>query len=803
MDEKHTADEIHIFPTDTNKRPLTEHGLLDATNDPTIFAAWWRKWPGANMGIALGASGLVAVDAEGLIKHGVDGCAGWERLKQERGFSDEGAWLQDTPSGGLHVVFSDPYGEIQPANDARLGGHGYEVRAGGQYILGPGAFANGEGDNGRYSGMYRPLNQWIGTPAPVPQPLREYLLKIAGNGSKPQRAPPVGDAIPSGSRNATLASLAGTMRRRGMTQEAIEAALLAENTAKCKPPLLDDEVMAIAASIGRYAPAPDAEMPEEPRWMAESRAIEPTTPLAEEPRAPEEPDWGASDPATPDADPLQELFVEELHLTDMGNSRRLALRFGLDLRFTIGQGWFVWDGRRWALDDTNRVHRYAREIAKTLYADAKAAERRVIDIIGEIEKAAGAGDAGKVDDLKAKGQKERRLADALLSWALRSQGKQRLDAMVALAQSEPEIAARPADFDKDPMLLTCANGTLDLATGQLRPHRRADMITKNSPVAFDPSARSEEWECFLVDATGGDKALEGFLRRASGYSLTGLTIEEVLLFIHGPTATGKSTFMESFKAALGDYAHTADFESFLKRQQVGQVRNDIAAMAGARLVASIEVEEGKEMAEALVAQITGGDTVSARFLYREAFPFAPAFKLWLVANHAPRVQSDSGAMWRRILRLPFERTVPVEKRDPKLKARLKDPNGGGPAILAWAVAGCTEWQAGGLAVPECVRKATAEYRKSQDVLADFVAECCILGGDFSVAANSLRTAYEAWCRNNGIKALLTGKLWGQHLRALGCTGSTVREKGAVAWGWKGLGLLLPQDADATLADEEL
>ena len=269
--------DVYIFPVDTNKRPLTEHGLLDASNDSAVFAPWWKRWPGGNMAIALGKSGLVAVDAEGLIKHGVDGCAGWDRLKRELGFSDAGAWLQDTPSGGCHYVFSDPDGQIRPANDDKLGGHGYEVRAGGQYIVGPGGFANSQGDNGRYSGMYRPLNQWVGCPAAVPAALREYLLRVAGYDAKSQPAPPVGDTIPAGSRNQTLASLAGTMRRRGMAQEAIEAALLAENATRCKPPLLDDEVRAIAASIGRYAATPEPALPEMPPWMAQD-GVEAMTP---------------------------------------------------------------------------------------------------------------------------------------------------------------------------------------------------------------------------------------------------------------------------------------------------------------------------------------------------------------------------------------------------------------------------------------------------------------------------------------------------------------------------------------------
>jgi len=248
------------------------------------------------MAIALGKSGLVAVDAEGLIKHGVDGVAGWERLKRELGFSDAGAWLQDTPSGGCHYVFSDPDGDIQPANDAKLGGYGYEVRAGGQYILGPGAFANGEGDNGRYSGMYRPLSQWSGTPAPVPAPLREYLLKIARPKPRTERPPTAEPAngeilggaywvqrycrqTAPGTRHDDGLKLALQLRASMLTRADAERFMLdfadyCEGLGACQEParvhmlrILDD--VYDKPDFDLTPATPGGPLPEEPPWMTE------------------------------------------------------------------------------------------------------------------------------------------------------------------------------------------------------------------------------------------------------------------------------------------------------------------------------------------------------------------------------------------------------------------------------------------------------------------------------------------------------------------------------------------------------
>src|SRR5262249_28322564 len=316
-------------------------------------------------------------------------------------------------------------------------------------------------------------------------------------------------------------------------------------------------------------------------------------------------------------------------LTDLGNAERLVAEHGRDLRYAPGLGWHTWDGRRCKRDTDGERLRRAKQTVRTMYAVA-----------------------ADLDD-----EDGRKLA----RWAISSASESRLRAAVALAETEQAVIVDPAELDADAWLFNAANGTIDLRTGELREHRRDDLLTRLAPVTYRPGARSALWDSFIARVTGSDEELAAFLARAVGYSLTGHTSEEVLFFAHGPSATGKSSKLEAIRAVLGEYATTADFETFLKRRGDAGIRNDVARLAGARPVLSIEVDDGKTLAEGLLKLLTGGDTVAARFLYRETFEFQPRFKLWLAANDRPRVNADDAAMWRRIIQIPFAVVIPEEE----------------------------------------------------------------------------------------------------------------------------------------------
>jgi putative DNA primase/helicase len=427
---------------------------------------------------------------------------------------------------------------------------------------------------------------------------------------------------------------------------------------------------------------------------------------------------------------------KEYPLTDAGNAERYASRQANIMRFVWRWDcWANYDGRRWNVET-------GEETARRLALET------VRSIISEMN------------------DQPKEVREGIAHWSFRSESAHRIAAMLTMAKAMSPLPAYPADFDSDPYLLNCANGTLNLRTGELQPHRAADMITKLCPVEYDVDAKLPLWNNFLHTTTGGDPDIADFLQIATGYSLTGNTGEEKLFFVHGNTLTGKSTFLEAVKATLGDYATTADFESFLKRSQAGGIRNDIAALHGARFVASIEVDEGRKLAEGLIKMLTGGDAVRARFLFRESFEFLPQCKLWLAANHAPKVSDVDDAVWRRIIRIPFDRKV--ERPDPKVKATLRDPKVAGPAILAWAVVGCRKWQESGLIVPELLRQSTQELRDSQNPLAEFFDDCLQFDPAAIVPVTELRTDYENWAKENGLKYPLSARSFNTRIEAKGC-----------------------------------
>lgn len=408
--------------------------------------------------------------------------------------------------------------------------------------------------------------------------------------------------------------------------------------------------------------------------------------------------------------------VPEYNLTDLGNSERFVYDHGERLRYCHPwASWLVWDGKRWKRDDSGEVLRLAAATVRGMYATA-----------------------GRIDDQ----EKRQRLA----KHAAACEKRERLAAMIDLARNLEPIVVRVEDLDADTMLLNVENGILDLRDGELRGHDPEHLLTRLAPVEYNPEAAAPTFETFLRRIFRDDADLMRFVRRASGYSLTGDTGEQCLLLCHGTGANGKSTLLTALQDVLGDYAATTPAETLLSKRYGDGIPNDLARLVGVRLVASSETEDGRALAESRVKAMTGGDRIPARFMRAEWFEFQPTFKLWLATNHRPEIKGTDGAIWRRIRLIPFEETIPEDERDPKLLDKLR---GELPGVLAWAVRGCLEWQKRRLDPPAAVTAATDDYRSESDHLGRYLDERCVTGNGFEVKANAVYSDYKKWAEESG------------------------------------------------------
>ncbi len=419
---------------------------------------------------------------------------------------------------------------------------------------------------------------------------------------------------------------------------------------------------------------------------------------------------GAPDTGTP---------APRLPFTDTGNAERLMAAYGEDLRFSYTLNrWLHWDGTKWVIDEGGRIEQLAKAVVRNIPSEP-GAERD--------------------DDDQRKSR---------LKWALASERVAARNALITLARSERTVSVD--ELDRNPWLLTVSNGVLDLRSGVLQPARREDYATKATAIAYDPDAVAPRWERFVnevtADASGTPRPeLAAFLQRAAGYSLTGSITERAVFILHGVGANGKSTFQEVLMELCGDFAMRIATEALMVKKG-DSIPNDIARLRGARLVAASESDEGRRLSEALIKQLTGGDTITARFMRAEWFDFRPQFKVWLATNHKPVVRGTDNAIWDRLQLIPFDVRIPEGKRDQHLLATLRAEL---PGILNWALAGALSWQQDGLQPPDVVRAATEEYRAEMDVLGAWIDDCCDVGHTQQSLAGELYASYQRWAESAG------------------------------------------------------
>lgn len=579
------------------------------------------------------------------------------------------------------ATFGDTYMEISPS------GHGIKIWC--KATL-PGAGRSkkdeaGEGieiyDRGRYFTVTG--NAFNGAPPQIEDHQKDverlYALVAGSQTGKPQ---PIDGKIPHGQQHTTLVSLAGTMRRRGMGAEAIFAALWETNTSQCEVPGPAENIRRIAESACR-------------NWQPD--------PSANVFRGQPEADAGDSDAAQATAAPPGTQQRDFL-CNETGNADRLSQRYGDDLAHCEQrEGYMVWTGKVWRFDKFVLSERMAEETMREALSDA-----------------------GNITDDKARG--------LFLKFVSGSLSRKGLANMAHLAKKKVR-QVDTTDFDKDPFLLNCHNGTIDLRRGELRPHRKDDLLSKLIPLDYDPAAKCPLFLRTLYrimgdspDATEAEVETAGrlvaYLQRLFGCAATGKP-EKLLVVFYGPTGdNGKTTLLTIINKALGDKEYTAqvNIESLMVDPKgagmSNAVNSDLSDLQGCRFVFSSEVERGQRLALSRVKYLTGLTSIKARRMRENWIEFTPTWKIFMDCNDRPVISSPSDAIWNRVKCVPFTVKLSEAEKDSDLPAKLEPEL---PGILAWIVAGARDYVAHGLgSAPPEVDASTEEYRKSSDRLKEFI-----------------------------------------------------------------------------------
>ena len=436
------------------------------------------------------------------------------------------------------------------------------------------------------------------------------------------------------------------------------------------------------------------------------------------------PPAGPADPQQPDTqfsdDTLAALFVDR----EGDHWRHVA----------AWRAWFTWTGFCWQRDETGLVRERVRQACR---AAAQA--------------------CGRPNDVR------------------RISSDKTISAVVRIAASDPSVAIRSSALDAHPMLLNTPAGVIDLVTGEVREHDRDLLLTQTT--AASPGSGCPRWTRFLEEITDGDEALQAYLRRLAGYLLTGATSEQIFAFFHGGGANGKSVFIQTLATVLGDYAATATLDTFMASSTTKHL-TELAGLRGARLVIVPETDPGRAWAEGRIKSVTGGETIRANFMHRDHFEFIPQFKLIVAGNHRPALSGTGEAMQRRLHLVPFEVTIPPDRRDVQLMAKLHEERDG---ILGWMLEGCAEWRARGLSPPAVILSAAASYFDEEDLVGQWIEEACETGPQCKATAQSLFASWTRWAEAAG-HPKGTKKTLGEALRQKGFSSVKVMR----TRGWAGL-----------------
>lgn len=691
-----------VFPCNpSSKQPLVATGFKAATTDQSSITTWWKQWPQAMIGIPTGErSGVFVLDIDRDERKGLDGFATLAAMEATHG-PLPATLTQRTPRGGEHRFFAWPGFKIK--NTASKLGAGIDIRGDGGYVvIAPSVNADGV------------PYEWIREGGPVAAP-RWLLVLLDGqksgagaNGGAARRKAQGQSAYAAAALEKECAIVAGAAE--GQRNEVLNRAAFNLGQLIGADAIRRDTVenALVDAATASGLAATDGE-------EAVRRTINSGIGAGvAQPRDIPDPKHRAS--ARNGAVGATRYDLAAFERTEDGIALAFAEAHKNDLRFCHHAGkWYVWTGTRWQKEETRLAFTWARDICRSINAtsDPKLAK---VSTAAAVER---------------------------------------------FAQADRALAVTSAVWDAEPFLLGTPAGVVDLRTGILRPAERANYITKQTTVAPDPKAERPLWTRFLEETTLGDTGLQRFLQQVAGYCLTGDVREHALFFVYGPGGNGKSVFLNILAGVMGDYATTAAMDTFTA-SATDKHPTDLAMLQGARMVSASETEEGRAWAESRVKQMTGGDTIRARFMRQDFFEYRPQFKLVIVGNHKPVLRNVDEAARRRFNIIPFVHKPPAP--DKQLEEKLKAE---WPAILAWAIEGAIDWQQNGLVRPAVVADATNEYFTEQDSVRQWVEECCDTGGrNVCDTTAALFKSWSAYAQANGEKPGTT-KWFSQSLQRLG------------------------------------
>lgn len=427
--------------------------------------------------------------------------------------------------------------------------------------------------------------------------------------------------------------------------------------------------------------------------------------------------------------------------TDLGNAQRFVDQHSEYLKAIDGSfGWLSWTGKRWEPVSSARAYQAAKQTLESILLSS--------------------------DNLSSTELRQQQM------WALSSQSKARIQAMLDLASKHQDMIVNLSDFDNRTKSINTSSGLYVIGSDRLESHQAKPLVTKMTNAAYNPEATCPRFIRFLDEVFDGDKELISWVKRALGYSLLGNTDEQCLFIAYGTGANGKSTLFEIIREVLGDYAKVTDFELFLNSHKSDvRMLEAIGELAGVRFALASEVDSNKRFSDSVIKRLTGGDTLRGTKLRQSSFEFKPQFKLWFLANHLPFAKDGSYGFWRRIKVIPFNRQFSASERDPHLHAKLMKERDG---ILGWLLEGAREWlrtqkqtQGDGIGSCKAVDDAIQAYRDDNDFISQFLQDATGQKDGHEVAARDLFSAYQRWAAELGSQYELSENLFARRMAERG------------------------------------